>query len=135
MQLDAIRPDLSVSSEATIAKVKNKQQANDFAARLKEITDAPNSAAEDAKLRKVCQDMEAVFLNLMLTQMRATIPKTGLTGGQSNADGIYQSLLDTEMTKEMAAAGGVGIADAMYRQLARDESKITSSPTLRPIVR
>ena len=73
--------------------------------------------AEEKKLRKACQDMEAVFLNMLMSQMRATIPKDPLLG-DSNAKNIIQSMLDTEMTKDMAKAGGVGLADMLYRQLA-----------------
>lgn len=82
----------------------------------------PKKRAEDTKLRAVCKDMESVFLNMLLTQMRRTVPKDGILGQSSQQD-IMQSLLDSEMSKNMAQAGGIGLADMLYRQL---------SPTLAP---
>lgn len=135
MQTNALRSSLSIGSNTTIDKAKAMQQEHSFANRLKEITDAQKTAGgtEDAKLRQVCKDMEAVFLGMMLKQMRATVPKTGLMGGKSNASEIYQSMLDDEMSQEMAKAGGIGLGDMLYRQLSRDNGNITDSPSRRPV--
>jgi flagellar protein FlgJ len=73
-------------------------------------------AKEDAKLKAACKDMEALFLNLLLREMRKSVPKAGLIGNSSQED-IMRSLLDSEVTKNMAQAGGVGLADMLYRQL------------------
>ncbi|SDD82436.1 rod-binding protein [Sporomusa acidovorans] len=80
--------------------------------------DAAKTSAEDAKLRTACRDMEAVFLNLMLTQMRETVPKGNLLGN-SREEQMLTSMLDTELTKNMAQAGGMGLADMLYRQLSK----------------
>jgi flagellar protein FlgJ len=73
-------------------------------------------SSDNSKLKTVCRDMEAVFLNILMQKMRDTVPKSGLTGDTSGED-VMRSMLDTEMTKEMAKAGGIGLADMMYRQL------------------
>lgn len=83
----------------------------------------PAKASEDAKLRATCQEMEAVFLNMMLSRMRATVPKTKLMGEGSAGEDTIQSLLDTELTKDMAKAGGMGLADMLYRQLSKNTVK------------
>ena len=84
--------------------------------------DAAAKAAEDAKLKAACKEMEAVFLNLMLTRMRATVPKGNLLGNSSEEQ-MLTSLLDTELTKNMAQAGGMGLADMLYRQLKKNDVK------------
>ncbi len=71
---------------------------------------------DDVKLKKACQEMEAVFLNMLLKSMRATVPKSELDGNTSQTE-TMQSMMDMEMTRNMAAAGGTGIADMMYRNL------------------
>lgn len=76
-----------------------------------------NPARDDAKLKKACQEMEAVFLNMLLKTMRATVPKSSL-GGIGNQGETMQSMFDMEMTRNMAAAGGTGIAAMMYRNLS-----------------
>lgn len=82
--------------------------------------DAVAKAAEDAKLKATCKEMEAVFLNMMLTRMRATVPKGNLLGNSSEEQ-MLTSLLDTELTKNMAQAGGMGLADMLYRQLKKND--------------
>jgi flagellar protein FlgJ len=77
----------------------------------------PKQSPEDKKLKAACRDMEAVFLNMLLSRMRATVPKSTLTN--SNQQEIIQSMLDSEMTQNMARAGGSGLADMLYRQLAQ----------------
>lgn len=80
-----------------------------------------NKDTEDKKLKAACRDMEAVFLNMLLTRMRATVPKNSLTG--NSKQDIAQSLLDTELTQNMARAGGTGLADVLYRQMQQQLSK------------
>jgi len=58
-----------------------------------------------------------VFLNLLLSKMRDTVPESSLTGNSSH-EKTMRSLLDSEMTKNMAQAGGIGLADMIYRQLS-----------------
>jgi peptidoglycan hydrolase FlgJ len=76
---------------------------------------------EDAKLRAACKGFEALFLNMLLTEMRKTVPKDELTGDSMPQD-IMQSMMDTEMTGKMSQAGGTGLADMLYRQLSQPTS-------------
>lgn len=91
------------------------QAAGDFAVQLKAAA-AAGDDQDTVKLKAVCRDMEAVFLNLLLSKMRDTVPKSGLTGN-SSGETIMQSMLDSETTKNMSQAGGMGLADMLYRQL------------------
>ena len=77
-----------------------------------------NVSEDDKKLKKACQEMEAVFLNMLLKSMRATVPKSESNGSGMQSD-TMQSMFDMEMTRNMAAAGGTGLADMMYRNLTR----------------
>jgi flagellar protein FlgJ len=44
-------------------------------------------------------------------------------GEGSSGEETMQSLLDTELTKDMAKAGGMGLADMLYRQLSKNTIK------------
>ena len=66
-----------------------------------------NKAEDDAKLKKACQEMESVFLNMLLKTMRDTVPKSEL-GGNTQRTETMQSMMDMEMTRNLAAAGGTG---------------------------
>ncbi|CQR70609.1 Peptidoglycan hydrolase FlgJ [Sporomusa ovata DSM 2662] len=103
-------------------------QGADFADRMGKAVQASEQAkttattGEDAKLKAACKEMEAVFLNMMMTRMRATVPKDGLFGN-SQEEQMLTSMLDTELTKNMAQAGGMGLADMLYRQLSKTTVK------------
>ena len=75
-----------------------------------------NVSEDDKKLKKACQEMESVFLNMLLKTMRDTVPKSEL-GGNTQRTETMQSMMDMEMTRNLAAAGGTGIAAMMYRNL------------------
>lgn len=98
-----------------------KSAVSGFAAKLEQAAKQVQEK-DDKKLRDTCREMESVFLNYMLTQMRATVPKNTLMGDNSKKE-IMQSLLDTEMSKNMSQAGGIGLADMIYRQLSLANTK------------
>ena len=80
-----------------------------------------NTAEDDAKLKKACREMEGVFLNLLLKSMRSTVPKDSIEGKSTQID-TMQSKLDMELTRNMAKAGGIGLADMMYRNLKQQKA-------------
>jgi len=83
---------------------------------LKKIGQAADKTKE-AELKKACQGFEAIILQQMLTAMRKSVPKDGLlTSGYSQE--MYQSMYDEGLAKEMASGRGIGLADALYQQLA-----------------
>ena len=69
-----------------------------------------------AKAKAVAQDFESVFLNSMLQQM---VPANGGDGpfGGGAGSAVWRSLLTEEYAKAFAKAGGIGIADHVYRSL------------------
>ena len=79
---------------------------------------------DHGKLEKACDDFEALFVKYMMQQMRKTIPKDGLFG-QSQADKIYTGMLDDEVAKSVSRGRGLGLAKAMYEQMAALQSDET----------
>ena len=72
--------------------------------------------AKQGKARAAAQDFEAVFLNSMFQHMFTGMDGDGPFGG-SGAVGVWRSFLTQEYSKTIAKAGGVGIADQVYRSL------------------
>ena len=68
-----------------------------------------------AKIRGVAQDFEAVFLNSMFSQMFSGVNEGPFSGG--HAASTWRGFLTDEYAKSFAKAGGVGIADSVYREL------------------
>lgn len=79
--------------------------------------DTPPVSKQDVEFRKVLQDFESVFLSMIWKQLRDTVPEGGILG-QSTSEKLFRSMLDDEMSKNMAKAGGIGLASMMYRQMA-----------------
>jgi flagellar protein FlgJ len=71
---------------------------------------------DDSRLRAACAEMESFFLSHLLQEMRATIEKSGFIGG-GQAEEIFTSLLDVEISKKMSAAGGIGLSAILLEQL------------------
>ena len=74
------------------------------------------SEKDDAKLKEACEGFESLFLNMMLKEMRKTVHES--ESGSSYAMGMYQEMLDEEITKTASKGKGIGIADAMYNQIS-----------------
>jgi len=111
MQISGMNPTGVINNLNSVQTNK----AVDVANSLTTSTAKNQTSSDDAKLKATCKDMEAVFLNMMMTEMRKTIDKSKLV--DSSKEDIMTSMLDTEMTKNMASAGGMGLADMLYRQL------------------
>jgi len=79
-----------------------------------------NVAKTNTKARASAQDFEAVFLNTMFQQMFTAIGGEGPFGGKGAA-GVWRSFLTDEYAKGFAKAGGIGIADHVYRSLMQHQ--------------
>jgi flagellar protein FlgJ len=84
---------------------------------------ATAARSTDAKARAAAEDFEAVFVNTMFQQMFAGIGGEGPFGGKGGA-GVWRSFLADEYAKSFVKAGGIGIADHVYRALiAQQEAR------------
>ena len=84
---------------------------------------AKPSAAGKTKAHAAAQDFEAVFLNSMFQHMFTGIDGEGPFGGQG-ATGVWRSVLTDQYAKSIVKAGGIGIADQVYRSLmAQQEAR------------
>ncbi len=77
---------------------------------------AERQSTSQRQLRSVSQEFEALFLQQMLGAMRSTVPDSDLLG-DSRAEETFETMLDEEMSKEMSQAGGIGLADILYKQM------------------
>lgn len=68
-------------------------------------------------LKESSKEFETMFVMEMYKAMRKAVPDGGLFE-KSNATEIYQGMLDQELAKETTKGEGMGIAQAMYDQMA-----------------
>ncbi|HID96482.1 MAG TPA: hypothetical protein EYP53_10580 [Candidatus Latescibacteria bacterium] len=72
---------------------------------------------EDFKLKKACQDFEALFIFYLLKVMRKSIPQNGyLDGGIGR--GIFQGIMDEKVAEKVSRTGQIGIWKVLYDHLS-----------------
>lgn len=85
--------------------------ANPMAAAMENIKRSPNSV-------KVAKEFEAAFLGQMLQPMfTATDAEAPFGGGQ--AESTYRPMLINEYANALSKRGGIGVADAVLREMVR----------------
>lgn len=71
----------------------------------------------DEGLKQVSRQFEALFMNMMLKSMREATQSSGLMDSQNEK--VYLSMLDQQLSQNLSGRG-VGLADAMFKQLQRN---------------
>ena len=80
----------------------------------------PNMQAAQThqQARKIAEDFEAVFLAQMLQPMFEGIKPEAPFGG-GNSEAMWRSMQIEEYGKAITKAGGIGIADSVYREIIK----------------
>lgn len=86
--------------------------------RTMEITDilAITGRDEREKLKRATQEFEALFLAYLLREMRAGLGKEGILP-MGFAEEVYRDLLDGEVARAVAKAGGIGLWRLLYERM------------------
>jgi len=99
----------------TVAKLGAKPGAT-LGATLGATPGATLGPDAHAKARANAVEFESTFLNSMFNLMFTGIAGDGPFGG-GGAAGVWRSFLGEEYAKSFAKAGGIGLADDVYRSL------------------
>ena len=78
----------------------------------------PSKREEHPEVRKVAKQFESLFVNQMVSAMRKTVVKGGIIP-ESNAERIYQSMLDNQYSEKMADTEQLGLSQIIYDHLLR----------------
>lgn len=93
------------------------------ASKMRKLPSVDGAAARGMDVRqarKVAEDFESVFLSQMLQPMFAEIePEAPFGGGP--AEDVWRGMLVDEYGKIIAKGGGIGIADAVFRQILKQQ--------------
>jgi flagellar protein FlgJ len=90
---------------------------------LSQTVAAPNNPKQlnrnnPAEVKKVCQQFEAIFIRTLIKGMRATVPDSGLTDKNTGRE-LFEEMMDGEIANQAARKGDLGVAEILYRQLAK----------------
>ena len=80
-----------------------------------QYTPAQKKALEG--LHKAATQLEGVFLDMLFSAMRDTVPKESIFGSQSGAEETFQTMLDEQRSQAVAQSGSFGIARVLEEQL------------------
>jgi len=91
---------------------QSKTEATEFESMLRKAFDE----GDKEKLKKACDEFEAIMLQILYKQMKATVPESDFIE-KSIAREIFEDMLDEELMKK-GSQRGVGISEMLYRQLS-----------------
>lgn len=76
----------------------------------------PVTPAPENMTREAAVDFEAFFLSQMFSEMFAGIETDPVFGGGAGED-VFRSMMIQQFGKSVAQSGGIGIADAVMREM------------------
>ncbi len=107
----------SVKAQAEVFKLDESKPAVKGPGKVTEkVTEKVAVKAKDPTVLKAAKEFEASFLTAMLEQMWTGIEAEAPFGG-GHAEKVYRSMVVGEYAKSISAAGGIGIADQVYREI------------------
>ncbi len=118
MDLPALRPDNELAPSRLNA---DRQDLDRAATALRENAaagaDERTTRNDLASLKKVARQFEALLVNELLKNMRATVPENSLWGDAGGTK-IYRQMHDEALAESIASSGnGLGIADLIVEQM------------------
>jgi flagellar protein FlgJ len=116
------------------ADIFKRQYDNQRIGNARQAGKNPVAGKDDPKLQAACREMESLFINYLIQQMRATIDKSGFISG-GRAEEIFTSMLDVELARKMSDAGGIGLSSILQEQLGRLTAGEANTPAPEPGVR
>lgn len=110
-----------ISNNLEFKEISNKIQ-NETNTDFEKILDNAMKSQDQEKLKKACEDFEAIFVNMLLKSMKNTVDEGGLTK-KSHAREMFEGMLNEEMASSIAKGRGIGIAEILYNSLNNDNEK------------
>ena len=77
---------------------------------------------DDEKLKEACREMEAYFIQELYKVMRKSTQLGEGIISKGQHEEIFEDMLIEEQSKEATKAGGIGLADMLYKQLSKENA-------------
>jgi peptidoglycan hydrolase FlgJ len=77
------------------------------------------ASKQRARLKKATQDFEAVFIGMMLKQMRKTMAGDNPLFGKNSEAKHYQEMMDDAVAQQMSRTGQFGLGEMLYKKVER----------------
>lgn len=114
-QIGQIGLNTNIEAQDFKSKLQNEQnELKSFESALKKAQQNKDKQA----LKKAAQDLEQIFLSMMLKTMRSGVLKAGLLE-ESTQRKIFEDMMFDEYAGQMAKAGGIGLSDLIMKDFER----------------
>ena len=94
---------------------------------------------QEAKVKEVSRQFEAVLLRQILSQAQKPMFKSSLMAGSATTNAIYQDMVTQQLADRISEGGTFGFANVLEQQLStqyadkkEDATKSASAPELSP---
>lgn len=112
MEISGVSGLLGLQKQVAV-QATNASETKDFEAILSEAMEKQ----DDTQLKEACDELESYMLGMMFKQMKSSM----LQGDSLIQKGDYESMFEDtyidNLCDEMVKAGGIGLSDAMYKQM------------------
>ncbi len=94
-----------------------------------ESSTVSNQEVQQKRLRKACEDFEAIMIDYLFKSMRQTSWKTDTEEFGSSRD-LYEGMMDETLASQLSHQQGLGLAKLLYEQLVPgiEPSEVIISP-------
>lgn len=112
MDIASINLGNTLTSQLQLQKVQG--EGKDFETVLSEAVENK----DDKALKEACKEIEQYMLSSIFKQMKASTQTGERLIEKGDYEEMFEDYLVDEQCKTMCEAGGVGLADMMYKQLS-----------------
>lgn len=96
--------------------INNQLSVHEFSELRQPRTISDEELQNREQIKKLSEEFEAIFLEIVLKSMRDSIQKSELIDG-GNGEEIFRSMLDTEYAKSLASQRSTGLAESIEKHL------------------
>ncbi|HHX61550.1 MAG TPA: hypothetical protein GX707_12700 [Epulopiscium sp.] len=114
-----IENNMGLMQGQDMLKAHKDQKAEESFGRILENTQLDKDGEQ---LKEACREMEAYFIQELYKVMRTStqLGEGIITKGQHEE--IFEDMLIEEQSKQATKAGGIGLADMLYKQLSKEQA-------------
>ena len=110
MRIDGSLPMNQIDAKSKKDEMKTEE--------FKSLLEQAQKNQDEKKMMDACRQFESVFVNMLLKNMRSSIPEGGFIE-RSYPREMFEGMFDEKMAEEIAKGQGMGLAKQMYGQLSR----------------
>lgn len=116
MDISSISLGNTLTNKLQLQKVQGEEK--DFESVLSEAVENK----DDKALKEACEEIEQYMLSSIFKQMKASTQVGERLIEKGDYEEMFEDYLVDEQCKTMCEAGGIGLADMMYKQLSNTYS-------------